>query len=141
MRGNNIKRKNIEKCKRLRRDQTEAEKKLWSILRDRQLDGVKFRRQFSINNYILDFYAPEYRVRIEADGSQHYEAQYVERDEVRKRELSRIGVDLLRFSDHEILTNISGVSEVIQETLNKKAYTPSPHSSPPGVEDVRRKNK
>lgn len=141
MRGNKIKRKNIEKCRRLRRDQTEAEKKLWSILRDRQLDGVKFRRQFSIGNYILDFYAPEYGVGIEADGGQHYDAQYVERDEIRKRELSKIGVDLLRFGDHEIMTNISGVSEAIQETLNKKANTPSPQSSPPRVEDVRGKNR
>ena len=139
MRGNKIKRKNIEKCRRLRRDQTEAEKKLWLILRNRQLDGVKFRRQFSIGNYVLDFYIPGYGVGIEADGGQHYDDQGVERDEIRKRESSKIGVDLLRFGDHEILTNISGVCEAIQETLKKKANTPSPQSSPPWVEEVRGK--
>jgi very-short-patch-repair endonuclease len=88
---------------------------------------------------ILDFYAPEYGVGIEADGGQHYDAQGMGRDEIRKRELYKIGVDLLRFGDHEILTNINGVWEVIQETLKKKADTPSPQSSPPWVEDIRGK--
>jgi len=139
VRGNKIKRKNIEKSRRLRKDETEAEKKLWSILRNRQFNGVKFRRQFSIGNYILDFYTPEYRVGIEADGGQHFDAQGVEKDEIRKRDLYKIGVDLLRFGDHEILTNINGVCEAIQETLKKKADTPSSQSSPPWVEEIRGK--
>ena len=139
VRGDKIKRTNIEKCRRLRSNQTEAEKKLWSILRNRQLGGIKFRRQFSIGNYILDFYAPEYGVGVEADGGQHYDARGIDRDEIRKRELSKIGVDLLRFGDHEILTNISGVCEAIQEALKKKPDTPSPQSSPRWVEEVRRK--
>ena len=90
VRGNKIKRKNIEKSRRLRKDETEAEKKLWSILRNRQFNGVKFRRQFSIGNYILDFYTPEYRVGIEADGGQHFDAQGVEKDEIRKRTYTRL---------------------------------------------------
>ena len=72
MRGSKIKRKNIEKCRRLRRDQREAEKKLWSILRNRRVEGVKFRRQFSVGNYMLDFYAPQYALGIEAGGGQRY---------------------------------------------------------------------
>jgi len=72
VRGSKIKRKNIDKCRRLRRDQTEAEKKLCSILRNRQVEGVKFRRQFSVGNYMLDFYAPQYALGIEADGGQDY---------------------------------------------------------------------
>ncbi len=98
-----IKRKNIDKCRKLRRAQTEAEKKLWSILRNRQLAGGKFRRQFCVGSYILDFYSPEYKLGVEADGGQHYEDKGRERDEVRARELSKLGVELLRFSDHEIL--------------------------------------
>ena len=92
------------------------------------MDGVKFRRQFSVGNYVLDFYAPEYGVGIEADGGQHYDDRGVERDEIRRIELSKIGVHLLRFGDHEILTNIGGVCEAIEETLKKKIEPP--HLSP-----------
>jgi very-short-patch-repair endonuclease len=53
-----MERKNIGRCRRLRKNQTDAEKKLWTLLRNRQLDGIKFRRQFSIGSYILDFYCP-----------------------------------------------------------------------------------
>jgi very-short-patch-repair endonuclease len=53
-----MKRNNVDKCRKLRKNQTDAEKKLWTLLRNRQLDGIKFRRQFSIGSYILDFYCP-----------------------------------------------------------------------------------
>jgi len=92
------------------------------------LAGGKFRRQFSVGRYILDFYSPEHKLGIEADGSQHYEDKGMERDEIRSRELAKLGVELLRFSDHEILTNINGVCELIQNTLRKK--TEPPHLSP-----------
>jgi len=123
-----MKRENIEKCRRLRRDQTEAEKKLWSVLRNRELAGGKFRRQFSIGSYILDFYSPENKLCIEADSGQHYEDNGRERDEVRTKELAKLGIELLRFNDYEILTNIDGVCEVIQKILRKK--TVPPHLSP-----------
>ena len=118
--GNKIKRNNIDKCKKLRRDQTEAEKRLWSILRNRQLSGVKFRRQYPIGKYILDFYAPEYRLGIEADGGQHYEDDVREKDDIREKELSMVGVEIIRFNDSEILRNIEGVCESILQKLKKK---------------------
>ena len=62
-----MKRNNIGICRGLRRNQTDAEKKLWNILRNRQLSGFKFRRQFSIGKYVLDFYCPTYKIGIEAD--------------------------------------------------------------------------
>ena len=127
-----MKRNNIERCRNLRKNQTEAEKKLWTILRNRQLSEVKFRRQFSIGRYILDFYSPEYRLCIEADGGQHYEEKGRLRDEVRTRELSRLEIQILRFSDIEVLNNIEGVHEIIQKTIEKKRRTPSPQSSPQG---------
>lgn len=68
MRGRELKRNDIDKCRELRRKQTDAQKKLWEILRNRQLDRVKFKRQFPVGGYILDFYSPEYRLGIEADG-------------------------------------------------------------------------
>ncbi len=127
-----MKRNNIERCRNLRKNQTDAEKKLWSLLRNRQLSGVKFRRQFSIGGYILDFYCPEYKLGIEADGGQHYEAEGRLQDEHRRMVLNRLGVELIRFSDREILTNIHGVYEVIQRSIEKKKERrfPSPLSSP-----------
>lgn len=124
-----MKRSNIEKCRNFRRTQTDAEKKLWSILRNRQLTGVKFRRQFSIGKYILDFYAPKYKIGIEADGGQHYEDSGKQQDKIRTRELSRLGVKILRFSDLDILNNTEGVWEIIQKVLEQKEKRP-PHLIP-----------
>jgi adenine-specific DNA-methyltransferase len=124
-----MKRDNINRCRELRRNLTDGEKKLWRLLRNRQLVGVKFRRQFSIGSYILDFYSPEYMLGIEADGGQHYEDTIRQRDEIRTKELSKLGVKILRFSDRDILNNIDGVFEVIQETLTNKRGHP-PHLNP-----------
>jgi very-short-patch-repair endonuclease len=126
---NKMKRQNVERCRNLRKNQTEAERKLWRILRNRQLAGVKFRRQFSVNRYILDFYSPEYRLGIEADGGQHYEDKGRKCDELRTRELSKLGVQILRFSDRDILKNVEGIYEIIQESIEKKKNSP-PHLSP-----------
>jgi very-short-patch-repair endonuclease len=89
-------------------------------LRNRQLAGVKFRRQFSIGNYILDFYAPEYKLGIEADGGQHYKDEDKQKDQIRERELSKLGVEVLRFHNNDILNNIDGVHDFILEKLKKK---------------------
>lgn len=121
-----MKRRNVEKCRDLRKNQTDAERKLWSVLRDRQLAGVKFRRQFSIGRYTLDFYSPAYKLAIEADGGQHYEDKGKRKDERRTAELSSLGVKVLRFSDREILNNLDGVYEVIRDVIERKKMTPSP---------------
>lgn len=118
---------NVELCRKLRKNQTDAECKLWSILRNRQLSGVKFRRQVPIGSYILDFYSSEYKLGIEADGGQHYEDKGKKQDELRTRELAKYGVGILRFSDLDILNNIEGVYEVIQGAIeDKKSGSPSP---------------
>jgi len=115
-----MKRDNIEKCRNLRKNQTDAEKKLWAVLRNRQIAGTKFRRQFSIGRYILDFYSPKYRVGIEADGGGHYEDRENQRDKLRTKELSILGIDILRFNNLEILNNIEGVCEIVQQTIEDK---------------------
>jgi very-short-patch-repair endonuclease len=121
-----MKRKNVEICRKLRKNQTEAERKLWRILRNRRLHGVKFRRQFPVDRYILDFYSPEVRLGIEADGSQHYEEKGKRRDELRTKKLSQVGVQILRFNDREILKNIEGVYQIIQEAIERVRTAPSP---------------
>src|SRR3990167_3452326 len=94
-----MKRNNIERCRKLRENQTDAERKLWSVLRNRQLSGVKFRRQFPIGRYRLDFYSPEYKLGIEADGGQHYEDKGKKEDGWRTTDLAKYGVEIVRFSD------------------------------------------
>ena len=126
-----MKRNNIEKCRKLRENQTDAEHKLWSILRNRQLSGVKFRRQFPIDRYILDFYSPEYKLGIEADGGQHYEDKGKKEDGWRTTDLAKYGVEIVRFSDLDILNNIDGVYEIIERAIkDSKASSPSPFPSP-----------
>ena len=122
-----MRRKNIKNCRSLRRNQTDAERKLWSKLRNRQLFDIKFRRQFSMGNYVLDFYSPEYKLAIEADGGQHYEDIGRKKDEIRTRELSELGIEIIRFSDIDILNNIEGVCVIIQNVIEKKI---TPHLCP-----------
>jgi very-short-patch-repair endonuclease len=115
-----MKRINIERSRNLRKNQTDAEKKLWTLLRNRQINGVKFRRQFPVGRYILDFYCPDYRLAIEADGGQHYENKVKDQDDLRTRELNNLGIEMIRFTDREILTNSDGVVEAIQNAIAKK---------------------
>ena len=93
-------------------------------MRNRQLEGIKFRRQFPIDAYILDFYSPEYKVAIEADGGQHYEHKSIEHDAIRTDALSAKGIIILRFSNRDILQNIEGVCEVVLRTLKEKSPSP-----------------
>lgn len=124
----NMERINIKFCRKLRKNQTDAENKLWKILRNRQILGVKFRRQYSAGKYIIDFYSPEYKIGIEADGGQHYESKGRQKDAIRTNELNKLGIKIIRFSDTDILKNIEGVYEVIYRTL-------APHLNPlPGGE-------
>ena len=121
-----MKRKNITLSRNLRKNQTDAEKKLWFLLRDRGFNGIKFRRQFSIGNYILDFYSSYYKLAIEADGGQHYTQEGIEKDEIRSRELQKMGIRILRLSDSDIFKNTDEVCELIEQTIEQIKETPSP---------------
>jgi len=112
--------KNIKLAKALRKNPTESEQLLWKHLRMKQLEGVKFRRQEPIDNYIVDFISLEHRLVIEIDGSQHAESKAdLQRDEYLKRE----GFKVLRFWNNEVLNNIEGVIETV---FNELKEHPSP---------------
>lgn len=99
---------NLTEYSRLnRKNQTEAEKLMWSHLRRKQLNGCKFNRQYAINNYILDFYCVEKRLAVELDGSQHVDQ--ITYDNKRTRDLETLGITVLRFWDNEVFTNICQV--------------------------------
>jgi very-short-patch-repair endonuclease len=112
------------KAQRLRRDLTDAERKLWSVLRNRQLEGAKFRRQQPIGPFIVDFVCQEGRLIIEADGGQHAENGA---DARRTAFLQSRGYRVLRFWNNDILRNLDGVAHVIAEAL----ATPHPAQAAP----------
>ena len=93
-----------------RRAPTEAELRLWRLLRDRRLSGLKFRRQVPIGPYIVDFLCVSARLIVEADGSQHGESI---RDERRDAYLARQGWVVLRFWNHDIVRNRESVIDTI----------------------------
>ncbi len=99
---------------------TDAEKRLWSTLRDRRLGGFKFRRQHRIGNYVADFVCMECRLIVEADGGQHADNG---KDEIRTRQLAKVGWRVLRFWNHDILTNLDGVLTTIQAELSPSPAT------------------
>lgn len=101
----------------LRRNQTEAERAFWAQVRNSQLCGIRFFRQYSIGPYILDFYCPAIRLAVEIDGGQHLDAENREYDEARSEYLQAQGINVIRFWNHEVLQNMQGVLLKIEETI------------------------
>jgi len=102
---------------------TEAERRLWHLLRVRQIDGHKFRRQYPLGHYIVDFVCLERRLVVEVDGGQHSE-RHVE-DTIRSQWLRNKGFCVIRFWNNEIMNNIEGVTTVIRQALQMKSEPPS----------------
>ena len=109
----------LSRAQHLRREMTDAERKLWSVVRNRQLEGAKFRRQQPIGPFIADFVCQEHRLIVEADGGQHAASMS---DERRTAFLEEKGYRVLRFWNNDILGNLDGVAEAIAAALS----TPHP---------------
>jgi len=105
------------RAKALSRNQTPAEQKLWTHLRAHRLEGVHFRRQHAIGNYIVDFCAPRKKLIIELDGSQHIEQE--DYDSERTAFLSKHGYRVLRFWNDDVLNNIEGVLHEIAHSMTE----------------------
>jgi very-short-patch-repair endonuclease len=99
----------------LRKRSTDAEKLLWSRLRGRQFEGIKFKRQVPIGNYIVDFVALDLKLVIEVDGGQHN--LRATQDAERTRILHEWGYHVVRFWNNDVLGNIDGVLEAIMQEL------------------------
>ena len=106
-------------ARKLRREQTDSERKLWSALRGRQFDGFKFRRQQPIGPYIADFVCFEAKLVVELDGDQHGSEQGIVYDEARTQFLRQEGFEVLRFPNIEINANFDGVLEGIHCSLRR----------------------
>lgn len=113
---NNAVLKSTRQC--LRRNAPTPEIIFWNKLKSRQLCGLKFRRQHSIGNYVADFYCPSQKLVIEIDGDSHFNKNAKQKDEARTDFLKSLGLRVLRFTNKEIMDNISGVIVTIQNEIN-----------------------
>jgi very-short-patch-repair endonuclease len=105
--------------KKLRQDQPSTERLLWSKIRNRQLLGFKFRRQYGIGLYVVDYCCPEAKLVIEIDGDSHFlDKGAIEKDKIRQYFIESLGFKVVRFNNKDITENISGVLEFISSSLN-----------------------
>jgi len=106
-----------EYARKLRLRTTKAEQRLWSLLRNRQLKGRKFRRQHAIANYVVDFYCNEHKLAIELDGNFHANDVAKEYDKSRSALLAELGIIVLRFWNEEVMVDPGTVLQRIGEHL------------------------
>jgi len=112
----------------MRHEPTRAESRLWSWLRDRRFEGLKFRRQVPIGPYILDFYCAELELAIELDGRQHDQPDMIDYDSVRSAYLQQRGIYALRIPNEVLIRDPQMVGEMIRWAVAQK--TPHPPSAP-----------
>ncbi len=103
--------------KDLRRQPPKPESIIWNRLRNRQLNGYKFRRQVGVGRYVVDFYCPQVKLVIEIDGQSHYVGDAPMQDKVRQEEIEALGIKILRFTNREVMDNTEGVLEEIVRHL------------------------
>ncbi|MEQ8995828.1 MAG: endonuclease domain-containing protein [Coleofasciculus sp. B1-GNL1-01] len=108
-----------EKKKRqvLRQNMTSAEKLLWSHRKGKQIEGCKFRRQYSVAQFIIDFYSPEIQLAIEVDGDSHFQTGVPEYDKERQQFIESTRITFLRFINDDVQINLSSVCEVIRHRI------------------------
>ena len=110
-------------ARELRKNSTDAERILWSELRDHKLNGISFRRQVPIKNYIADFACHSAKLVVELDGGQHFSDQAKLADAARSAVIEARGFKVLRFSNHDVMTNRTGVLETIATAVAERAPT------------------
>ena len=115
----------------LRNNLTPAEAKLWTLLQGKQLDGRKFRRQHSVDKYVLDFYCPEEKLALELDGEGHFTATGIEYDLERDAFISQFGIKVLRFENRWVWDNPEGLLEEIKSNFGWSKQPPRPADTPP----------
>lgn len=113
----------IKRSRQLRRTMTPAETRLWAALRNRQLDGLKFRRQQALGPYILDFVCAEKRLIVEVDGAVHDDQ--MDYDAARTEHLNAYGYRIVRFRNDEVLNELGTVLETIREAALTSGPSPN----------------
>ncbi|MEK7499702.1 MAG: endonuclease domain-containing protein [Patescibacteria group bacterium] len=101
----------------LRKRMTAPELVFWTAVRNRKLKGYKFRRQYSAGRYVIDFYCSKVRLGIEIDGDSHFQDEQKQYDAVRQEYIDSLGIEILRYTNDEIMKNLSGVLEDVSKRL------------------------
>ncbi len=109
-----------EKRRKLRKNQTYVEKIVWIYLRDRRLLGYKFKRQYSVDYYVIDFYCPELKFAIELDGECHDPPEQKEYDAKRQKYLEDYGIEFIRITNDELLGNPNKAFERIENAIKAR---------------------
>ncbi len=96
------------------------EQKLWYYLRNKQIEGIKFRRQCSIGRYIVDFYSFEKNLVIEVDGDSHFVSdEAIEQDKIRTKFLESRGMKIIRFTNEDVMKNCEGCVDELLRVLDR----------------------
>jgi adenine-specific DNA-methyltransferase len=107
----------VELSRKLRKDQTPWEKKLWMHLKNRKFFGLKFKRQVVLGFYIYDFECFEKKIIIELDGSKHKQPEQIQKDQKKQEFAEGLGYKVLRYNNNDIHNNLNGVLENLRLTI------------------------
>jgi guanylate kinase len=113
----------LERAREMRRHPTQAESLLWQHLR-RNPEGIKFRRHHPVGPFIVDFFCSRASLAIEIDGEYHFDDQQVEDDSTRTEALLEHGVDVIRFSNKNVMEDLGGVLEKIWHEVRERSPSP-----------------
>ncbi len=105
----------------LRSKMTAAEVALWTLIKNRQLDGRKFRRQFSVGSYVLDFYCVSEQLCVELDGYDHFTPEGIENDLEREKFLEQQGIKVIRIENKKVFDNTQQVLEYIRDNFKNSS--------------------
>jgi very-short-patch-repair endonuclease len=103
----------------LRKNMPKAEVLLWYKLKNKQILGERFLRQYSVDQYILDFYCPRLKLAIEVDGDSHYMPGAEDQDKARQEYIESFGIEFLRFINEDVYTNIEGVCQTVYNAVDE----------------------
>ena len=127
--------KTFARARKLRRESTPAEKLLWKVLRGRNIEGYKFRRQHAIAGYVVDFYCDYGNLAIELDGDIHEVEQIKKNDREREEKITNMGITVIRFKNEDVFGDLENVVDKILSHLKKQL--PHPDPLPEGEGNVR----
>ncbi|MGH7230517.1 MAG: endonuclease domain-containing protein [Nitrospiraceae bacterium] len=119
-------REHLQIKRRLRLEMTSAETRLWSKIRGKQFQTLKFRRQHGIGPYIVDFYCPANSIVIEIDGDTHANQDQITKDKQRDKYLQSLGLQVIRYTNDDIIMNLDGVLQDLTQRLLTASTSPTP---------------
>ena len=111
------KKKDQAKRRYLRKNMSKSEVILWSKLKNRQMHGERFLRQYGVDQYVLDFYCPRLKLAIEIDGDSHFMPGAEEQDKARQEYIESFGIQFLRFTNEDVYKNIDGVCQTLYNRI------------------------